>query len=140
MCSNCTDILEDFGIQHTIALCPLRNSWYCSYCAIYGHLTKSCPAKPSILFIKPAYIEQLIPYSDLKEYNITSKTPIITPLIEKKEKEKEKEQRLLEIKDNDKVIAAYLGARSVKIQRGFTKRQTLEEYAKLENKRVVYIH
>jgi len=133
MCSNCTDILEDFGIEHTIELCPLRNSWYCSYCAIYGHLTKSCPAKPSILFRKPAYIEQLIPYSDLKEYNITSKTPIRTPLIEQ-------EQRLLEIKDSDKVIAAYLSARSVKIQRGFTKRQTLEEYAKTENKRVIYIH
>ena len=133
MCSNCADILEDFGIEHTIALCPLRNSWYCSYCAIYGHLTKSCPAKPSILFREPAYIEQLIPYSDLKEYNITSKTPIRSPLIEK-------EQQLLEIKDSDKVIAAYLAARSVKIQRGFTKRQTLEEYAKLENKRVVYIH
>ncbi len=132
MCSNCTDILEDFGINHTIALCPLRNSWYCSYCAIYGHLTKSCPAKPSILFLKPAYIEQLIPYSDLKEYNITTKTPIRAPLIEK-------EQRLLEIKDNDKAIAAYLAARSVKIQKGFTKRQMLEEYAKLENKRVVYI-
>ena len=132
MCSNCKDILQDFDIVHTVALCPLRNSWYCSYCAIYGHLTKSCPAKPSILFRKPAYIEQLIPYSDLKEYNITSKTPIKTPLLEQ-------EQRLLEIKDNDKVIAAYLGARSVKIQRGFTKRQTLEEYAKLENKRVVYI-
>ena len=132
MCSNCKDILQDFGIEHTVALCPLRNSWYCSYCAIYGHLTKSCPAKPSILFIKPAYIEQLIPYSDLKEYNITSKTPIKTPLLEQ-------EQRLLEIKDSDKVIAAYLAARSVKIQRGFTKRQTLEEYAKTENKRVVYI-
>jgi hypothetical protein len=132
MCSNCKDILEDFGIEHTIALCPLRNSWYCSYCAIYGHLTKSCPAKPSILFRKPAYIEQLIPYSDLKEYNITSQTPIRTSLLEQ-------EQQLLEIKDNDKVIAAYLAARSVKIQRGFTKRQTLEEYAKIENKRVVYI-
>ena len=132
MCSNCKDILQDFDIVHTVALCPLRNSWYCSYCAIYGHLTKSCPAKPSILFRKPAYIEQLIPYSDLKEYNITSKTPIKTPLLEQ-------EQRLLEIKDSDKIIAAYLAARSVKIQRGFTKRQTLEEYAKTENKRVVYI-
>ena len=138
MCSNCTNILEDFGIQHNVALCPLRNSWYCSYCAIYGHLTKSCPAKPSILFRKPAYIEQLIPYLDLKEYNITTHTPIRTPLLEK-EQEQEQEQRLLEIKDSDKVIAAYLAARSVKIQRGFTKRQALEEYAKIENKRVVYI-
>jgi hypothetical protein len=132
MCSNCTNILQDFGIEHTIALCPLRNSWYCSYCAIYGHLTKSCTAKPSILFRKPAYIEQLIPYLDLKEYNITSKTPI-------RSLEQEQEKQLLEIKDNDKAIAAYLSARAVKIQKGFTKRQTLEEYAKLQNKRVIYV-
>jgi hypothetical protein len=133
MCSNCTDIIQDFGIEHTVELCPLRNSWYCSYCAQYGHLTKSCPAKPSILFREPVYIEQLIPYSELKQYNITSRTPI------KKSAVHEVEPRLLEIKDNDKVIMAYLMARSIKIQRGFTKKQVLEEYAKISNKRVVYI-
>jgi hypothetical protein len=84
------------------------------------------------MFREPAYLEQLIPYSDLKEHNITSKTPI-------KYKKPEEPQLLLEIKDDDKVIAAYLAARSIKNQRGFTKRQTLEEYAKLNNKRVVYI-
>jgi hypothetical protein len=84
------------------------------------------------MFREPAYIEQLIPYSDLKEYNITSKTPI-------KYKTKEEPQLLLEIKDDDKVIGAYLSARAIKVQRGFTKRQTLEDYAKLNNKRVVYI-
>ena len=136
MCSNCINILQDFGIEHTIALCPLRNSWYCSYCAIYGHLTKSCPAKPSILFRKPAYIEQLIPYFDLKEYNITSKTPIRSL---EQDKDQDQEKQLLEIKDNDKAIAAYLSARAIKIQKGFTKRQTLEEYAKIQNKRVIYI-
>ncbi len=132
MCSICHETLQDFGIQHTEALCPLRNSRYCSYCAKYGHLTKSCPAKPSRMFREPAYLEQLIPYSDLKEYNITSKTPI-------KYKTKEEPQQLLEIKDDDKVIRAYLSARSIKVQRGFTKRQTLEDYAQLNNKRVVYI-
>lgn len=133
MCSTCSDILQDFGIEHTVELCPLRNSWYCSYCAMYGHLTKSCPAKPSILFREPAFIEQLIPYSELKEYNITSRTPI------KRSASYEAEPQLLEIKDNDKAILAYLMARSIKIQRGFTKRQMLEEYAKINNKRVVYI-
>ena len=132
MCSICSDILQDFGVEHTEALCPLRNSRYCSYCAQYGHLTKSCPAKPSRMFREPAYLEQLIPYSDLKEFNITSKTPI-------KYKTPDEIQQLLEIKDDDKVIAAYLAARSIKVQRGFTRRQTLEEYAKLNNKRVVYI-
>jgi hypothetical protein len=132
MCDICRDTLQDFSIQHTEALCPLRNSRYCSYCAQYGHLTKSCPAKPSRMFREPVYLEQLIPYSDLKEYNITSKTQI-------KYKKAEEPQQLLEIKDDDKVISAYLLARSVKNQRGFTKRQTLEEYAKLNNKRVVYV-
>ena len=70
MCSICKDTLQDFSINHTEALCPLRNSRYCSYCAQYGHLTKSCPAKPKQMFREPAYLEQLIPYSDLKEYNI----------------------------------------------------------------------
>lgn len=132
MCSICQDVLQDFNISHIEALCPLRNSRYCSYCAQYGHLTKSCPAKPSKMFREPVYIEQLIPYSALKEFNITSKTPI-------KNKVANETQQLLEIKDDDKVILAYLAARSIKVQRGFTRRQTLEEYAKLNNKRVVYI-
>jgi hypothetical protein len=84
------------------------------------------------MFREPIYLEQLIPYSELKEYNITSKTPI-------KYKKSEESQQLLEIKDDDKSIGAYLTARSIKNQRGFTKRQTLEEYAKINNKRVVYI-
>lgn len=132
MCSICKDILQDFSIDHSENLCPLRNSRYCSYCAQYGHLTKSCPAKPSRMFREPAYLEQLIPYADLKEYGITSKTPI-------KCKIPDEPQQLLEIKDDDKVILAYLTARSIKIQRGFTRRQTLEEYAKLNNKRVIYV-
>ena len=132
MCNICKDTLQDFSIEHTEALCPLRNSRYCSYCAKYGHLTKSCPAKPSIMFREPAYLEQLIPPSELKEFNITTKTPI-------KYKVQDTPQQLLEIKDDDKVIAAYLSARSIKVPKGHTKRHTLEEHAKLSNKRVVYI-
>jgi hypothetical protein len=132
MCSICKDILQDFSIVHSESVCPLRNSRYCANCAKYGHLTKSCPAKPPTMFREPVYLEQLIPYSDLKEFNITSKTQI-------KNKVKEEEQQLLEIKDDEKVIAAYLAARSIKIPRGFTRRHTLEEYAKLNNKRLVYI-
>jgi hypothetical protein len=67
-------------------------------------ITKSCPAKPSIMFREPAYLEQLIPPSELKEFNITTKTPI-------KYKVSDAPQQLLEIKDDDKVIAAYLSAR-----------------------------
>jgi hypothetical protein len=88
-----------------------------------------CPAKP--IYREPTYLEQLIPPSELKEYNITSRTPITY--------KQEEPQQLLEIKDNDKVITAYLLARSVKIQKGYTKRDIIEEYAKLNNKRLVYV-
>jgi hypothetical protein len=132
MCDICRETLQDFSLEHSESLCPLRNSRYCSYCAKYGHLTKMCPAKPSVMFREPAYLEQLIPPTELKEFNITSKTRI-------KCKVPEEPQQLLEIKDDDKVIGAYLAARSIKVQRGFTKRHTLEEYAKMNNKRVVYI-
>lgn len=132
MCSICSTVLQDFSLEHSESLCPLRNSRYCSNCAQYGHLTKACPAKPSRMFREPAYLEQLLPPSELKEYNITTKTPI-------KYKTREDPPQLLEIKDDDKVILAYLTARSIKIQKGFTKRQTLEDYARRINKRLVYI-
>jgi hypothetical protein len=131
MCSICLPVLQDFSIQHTEQLCPLRNSRYCSYCAQYGHLTKSCPAKPHRMFREPAYLEQLLPYSELKEKNITSKTPI-------KYKDIDPPQRLLEVKDDEKAIAAYLINKSIKQQKGFTRRQCLEEYAKMNNMRVIY--
>jgi hypothetical protein len=77
-------------------------------------------------------LEQLIPYSDIKEFNITSKTPI-------RHAKQGEPERLLEIKDNDQVIGAYLSARAIRIQKGFTRRQTLEEHAKLNNQRVIYV-
>jgi len=129
MCNVCKSTIPDFEIEHIKQSCPLRSSRYCSYCAEYGHLTKTCHAKPH--FIEPTYLEQLIPPSDLITYNIVSKTPLRYKI--------EEEQQLLEIKDNDKVITAYLTARFIKVQKGFTKKYTLEEYAKLNNKRLVYI-
>jgi hypothetical protein len=77
-------------------------------------------------------VEQLLPPSYVSEFNITTRTPIQGP-------REEEPPRLLEIEDNDKVIAAYLSGRSVKSRKGVSKRQTLEEYAKLQNKRVVYV-
>ena len=129
MCSICLTVIPDFGVEHTESMCPLRNSRYCSYCAKYGHLTKSCPAKPA--FREPTYLEQLIPPSDLKEYNINSRTPITCKV--------EEPPQLLEIKDDDKVIMAYLTTRSIKVNKLSAKRHVLEEYAKLNNKRLVYI-
>ena len=128
MCSNCHDILQDFETQHFQHQCPLRNTRYCSYCAKSGHITKMCPAKPA--FREPTYLEQLVPPSYLKEFNITSKTPLNYKL--------EEPQQLIEIKDNDKLIVAYLSARSIKSV-AKDARQKLEEYSKLHNKCVVYI-
>jgi hypothetical protein len=133
MCKICEKVLQGFEIEHTEQTCPLRMSRYCSYCAQYGHLTTACPAKPSILYRKPAYLEQLIPPSELDELGIKSKTPI-------KYKEKDEPQQLLEIKDDDKVIVAYLISHSLKVSRKPKEnKMTLEEYAKLQNKRVIYV-
>jgi hypothetical protein len=82
------------------------------------------------------YLEQLIPASELREFQITSTTPFTGNI-------KEEPQQLLEIEDNDRIIGAYLEARSIKIQKKSTKklslRYTLEEYAKLRQMRVVYV-
>jgi hypothetical protein len=133
MCSICKPILKNVKIQHNEMLCPLRNSYYCSTCAKYGHLTAECPAKPSRFYTEPAYVEQLIAPSILKEYGITTRTRLPS------DHEKEEPQQLLEIKDDDKAVAAYLSAHSVKMIKGYTKRRMLEEYANTINKRVVYI-
>jgi hypothetical protein len=95
-------------------------------------LTKACPAKPSRYFTEPIYLEQLISPSDLKEFGITTRTPL--PI-----SRNEEEPQLLEIHDSDKAIAAYLAARSIKMIKGYTKRRMLEEYAETIHKRVVYI-
>jgi hypothetical protein len=77
-------------------------------------------------------MEQLIAPSDLKEFGIMTRTPLPIHRVEK-------EPQLLEIQDNDKAIAAYLAAHSIKTVKGYTKRRLLEEYAETMNKRVVYI-
>jgi hypothetical protein len=91
-----------------------------------------CPAKPLRKYCEPVYLEQLIPYTELKEFNITSKTPIKSLKIEES-------PQYLEIKNDDHVISAFLAARSIKIPKRSNKKLILEEYAKLQNKRVVYI-
>ena len=139
MCSICIETLPSFGVEHTELLCPVRNSRYCSYCAQYGHLTKLCPAKPLRMYREPCYVEQLIPPTELLKYNITSRTPLRNQEEADAEAEAEKPRQLLEIKDNDKVIASYLTSMSIKVPKGYTKKQALEEFAKLKNKRLVYI-
>jgi len=132
MCSICRPTWKNVPMTHTETNCPIRNSRYCSYCASYGHLTKACPAPPPSRFTQPLYVEQLIPPSELKQYRITTLTPL--PQIRE-----DPPQQILEIQDNERAIAAFLAAHSVKPMKGCTKRHILEEYAKQINKRVVYL-
>ena len=132
MCSICKPILKTIHGKHDESLCPIGQSRYCSNCAKYGHLTKSCPAKPSRCFTEPIYVEQLIAPSDLKEFGITTLTRL--PI-----KINDEPQQILEIKDDDKAIAAYLHARSIKSIKGYTKRRVLEDYAEKQGKRVIYL-
>ena len=138
MCSHCRKVLPDFRLDHEESLCPLRNSWYCSHCATYGHLLSTCPAKPAAVFLQPVYIEQLIAPSDRIAFGIHSKTPLTSAPAAAVASSVD-ETGILEIKKDDRVIAAYLQARSVRIPRKVSKRQALEEYAAQMGKRVVYV-
>jgi hypothetical protein len=106
-------------------------SRYCSYCAKYGHLTKSCPAKPLIHFREPTFLEQLIPPSELKEKEIMTKTPI--HYVSEK-------QEFLYVKNSDKDIISFMQGVSIKAgKKNKDNRLILEEYAKNNNKRLVYV-
>jgi predicted RNase H-like nuclease (RuvC/YqgF family) len=130
MCSICKEKYSDFDIPHSEASCPFRTSRYCSYCAKYGHLTKSCPARPSHSFTEPAF-KEVLSGTGLKE--IVSKTPI-------KGLPKDKPQSLLHIKDDDKIISQFLRDKGIKASRQLKEnRQLLEEYAKLEGNRLIYL-
>ena len=128
MCKHCQDVLGDLAIPHEELNCPIYKSMHCSHCAVYGHRLDQCRAKPSTYYTEPCFVEQLVPPSLMKEYNITTRTPLSA--------KKEEEPQILEIQDNDRVIAAYLAARSIKAK---NRRRALEEYAKSQNKRLVYL-
>lgn len=128
-CTYCRDTLGDCIIAHSEDLCPLRKTHYCSYCAVYGHRTAVCRARPDG---RPAYVEQLIGIYDRVAYGITTRTPLPQKEVPA--------DALLVIKDDEQVIAAFLAARSIKhSNRKITKRMILEEYATKQGKRVVYV-
>jgi hypothetical protein len=133
MCSICKEVLVGYGIPHTEARCPLRASQYCSYCASFGHLTTECRTKPSKRFTEPAFVEQLIGVNDLVEFGIRTATPLPHMAEEKDDK-----SHLLEIKDTEQAISAFLVSKGIKPGKKGLLRFQLEQYAKGELLRVVY--
>jgi hypothetical protein len=131
MCDSCSKVLINFGIPHSKEDCPLRASYYCSNCAISGHLQEECTNTSK--YAKPTFVEQFIPPSVLKEYNITTLTPL--PY-----KESENIEPSIEIKDDDRVIRHHLLANSIQPSgRPKDNRIKLFDLVKKQGKRLVLV-
>jgi hypothetical protein len=73
-CTTCRDML---GIvrEHGIAVCPTRQSLWCSQCSCYGHLADTCDVARHVW--RPATLEELIPADVRERWGIRTRTPII---------------------------------------------------------------
>ena len=112
MCSRCVDKISTFYVKHKEAKCPLYASYYCGLCAKYGHLQATCPRQKSVLSKKLVVAEEAVEVEDPKE--------------------------VLEIKDDNQVIAAFLAARGLPVsKKAAENRETLEEYAEDEDLELV---
>ena len=133
MCDGCHSILPNFGIPHDRSSCPWLQSLYCSNCARKaGHSYENCPDRPSRRYTQACYVEQLLPPHLIKEYGITTRTPLPP-------RDPSPPKRLLEILDDNDTIAAFLSARSWKRKKGEKLRDSLQRYAVTVQKRVLYI-
>lgn len=112
MCSRCVDKISTFYVKHKEAKCPLYASYYCGLCAKYGHLQATCPRQKSVLSKKLVVAEEAVEVEGPKE--------------------------VLEIKDDNQVIAAFLAARGLPVsKKAAENRETLEEYAEDEDLELV---
>lgn len=112
MCSRCVDKISTFYVKHKEAKCPLYASYYCGLCAKYGHLQATCPRQKAVLSKKLVVSEEAVEIEDPKE--------------------------VLEIKDDNQVIAAFLAARGLPVsKKAAENRETLEEYAEDEDLELV---
>lgn len=77
MCSKCREIYKGIPVEaHPVSMCPVMKSYYCSYCQSYGHLTRDCADWETRIQREPFFVEQLISPKELKDYNITTLTPL----------------------------------------------------------------
>lgn len=128
---------------HTSEGCPFRASLYCSLCAGYGHTLDTCEERPSEDLTQPAFEEQLIPPTVRAELSITTRTPLSAESASTVTKHTEASilrheqgcKGLLRIKKDDKVVRAFLAARSLLGVRIKSKnaKEVLNVYAKEEN-------
>ena len=92
-------------LAHTVEKCPLRKLRYCGICAVYGHNEHNCPDEGAMTEREPLYLEQLIPSSLAIDYNVQSKTLLMTkPPIRVRQKP------IMEIPENEEAIRAALVA------------------------------
>jgi len=137
MCSNCIDF--GFLTSHEPTRCPRKAMLHCSHCAVYGHRFETCLEKPEPQQTEPVYVEQLLPFHVLEQYNITTTTPLppkakpITPL-----SPYPKERGVIAFVDDKRVIREFLQARGVKPLSGQLYTQ-LQEYARSQGKRLLKI-
>jgi hypothetical protein len=135
MCSYCKNEGIDFSIPHATTNCPLRRTSYCSVCCSYGHLTEECNDHEVLKYRKPTYVEQLIPYSLLKQYNITTQTPLPTT-----EGPVPKYEPEWAVEDTDKAIRQVLMNYSIQPSgKSKENRRLLKQISDERNLKLVYI-
>ena len=60
---------------HPDGVCPVRESFWCSQCACYGHQAAECDEIKHVW--RPQYLEDLIPADVRTRWGITTETPIV---------------------------------------------------------------
>jgi len=130
-CRHCAEL--DFRSSHAETSCPFRASAYCFYCASFGHFSAECPDPPPREAVEPVYMEQLIPVRTLREYGITSRTPIALAGRPKPE------PVYLEVQDDDYAIRSYLINKGIAVARDIKKNKIrLQAYANAIGQKLVY--
>lgn len=136
MCSNCVDY--GYLTSHESTKCPRKAMLHCSHCGVYGHTFETCLEKPDPRATDPVFVEQLLPFHVLEQYNITSTTPLppkpslipLSPFL--------KERGVIAFVDDKRVIRELLQARGIKPLSGQLYTQ-LQEYARSQGKRLLKI-
>ncbi len=144
MCDKCKTVAPGYMFQHELSRCPFAAGLLCTWCATYGHTSDTCPSPPSKRYTEPAFLEQLVPFSMLLEHNITTRTPLPIQSTPMTPTTTTTTDGVIEIEDDNTVIRQFLRNKGLSCPRADTKgattkiRNILFNYAKQQNKRVVY--